>query len=239
MGKYNWNVEEIKEAIKNSTTFSDVLRKLNIPIVGNNSKTLKRIIKEYNLDCSHFTGRAKIYKTNYVEAKEYFNNNKFIKTHQLKKKLLKENIKENKCEICGLTEWLGKPLTIQLHHINGNNSDNSLGNLQMLCPNCHSQTDSYCGAANTNIVKKYCKDCGREVLKTSTYCPICSAKHKRKVNRPTKEELLLNFKELKNICKIGELYNVSDNAVRRWLKYYNLPFKTKDLKNYICTNNEK
>ena len=101
----------------------------------------------------------------------------------------------------------------------------------MLCPNCHSQTDSYCGKANTNNIKNHCKDCGKEILKESTYCPMCSFKHKRKVKRPTKEQLILDFKELKSIKKIGIKYNVSDNAIRRWLKYYNLPFKTKELKN--------
>lgn len=231
MGKYNWNIEEIKEAVQTSTTFSDVLRKLNIPIVGNNSKTLKNILEEHNIDYSHFTGRAKSYKTNYVKAENYLDNNKFIKAYQLKKKLLKEKIKENKCEICGLTEWLGKPLIIQLHHINGNNTDNRLENLQMLCPNCHSQTDSYCGKANTNSIKNHCKDCGKEILKESIYCPVCSSKHKRKIKRPTKEQLILDFKELKNIKKMGIKYNVSDNAIRKWLKYYDLPFKTKELKN--------
>ncbi|MGM9530406.1 HNH endonuclease [Intestinibacter sp.] len=47
-------------------------------------------------------------------------------------------LKENKCEECGITEWRGKPITIQLHHINGDRSDNRVENLRMLCPNCHS-----------------------------------------------------------------------------------------------------
>ena len=57
--------------------------------------------------------------------------------------LLKHKIKANKCEICGLSEWNGKALVIQLHHIDGNKHNNVLSNLQMLCPNCHSITDSY------------------------------------------------------------------------------------------------
>lgn len=230
MGKFEWNLEEIKKLVKDATTFSEVLRGLNIPIQGNNGNTLKRILNENNIDYSHFTGRAKYYKTSSAKIEDYLNNKIKIKPYKLKQKLLKENIKENKCEICGLTEWLGKPLIIQLHHINGNNADNRLENLQMLCPNCHSQTESYCGKANTNSIKNHCKDCGKEILKESIYCPICSFKHKRKVKRPTKEQLILDFKELKNIKAIGKKYNVSDNAIRRWLTYYSLPFKTKELK---------
>lgn len=62
---------------------------------------------------------------------------------KLKARLLKEGIKEYKCEKCGLTEWLGQPISLQLHHINGIHNDNRLENLQLLCPNCHSQTDTF------------------------------------------------------------------------------------------------
>ena len=58
--------------------------------------------------------------------------------------LINHKLKENKCEICGITEWNGKPITFQLHHKNGNPKDDRLENLQILCPNCHSQTDTFC-----------------------------------------------------------------------------------------------
>lgn len=57
--------------------------------------------------------------------------------------MLNHKLKQYKCEICGISEWLGNPITLQLHHINGNPLDDRLENLQILCPNCHSQTDSY------------------------------------------------------------------------------------------------
>ena len=52
---------------------------------------------------------------------------------------------EYKCQKCGISEWLGNPLTLQLDHINGVNNDHRLTNLRFLCPNCHSQTDTYAG----------------------------------------------------------------------------------------------
>lgn len=63
----------------------------------------------------------------------------------LKKRLLNSGLKENRCERCGISEWQGKPLNMQLHHINGDGLDNRLKNCQLLCANCHSQTDTYGG----------------------------------------------------------------------------------------------
>ena len=63
----------------------------------------------------------------------------------LKARLLREGLKENRCEICGITRWLGKPLSMELHHVNGEGADNRLENLQLLCGNCHSQTDNWGG----------------------------------------------------------------------------------------------
>lgn len=64
-------------------------------------------------------------------------------SYKLKNKLINAGLKENKCECCGITNWRGKPINFELHHIDGNSSNNSLSNLQILCPNCHSQTDNF------------------------------------------------------------------------------------------------
>lgn len=61
----------------------------------------------------------------------------------LKLRLLRAGLKRDECELCGITEWRGVPLSLQLHHVNGNGSDNRLENLQLLCPNCHSQTANW------------------------------------------------------------------------------------------------
>lgn len=63
----------------------------------------------------------------------------------LKARLIKAGLKENRCEICGIGSWLGRPLNTQLHHRNGDGTDNRIENLEFLCPNCHSQTDTYGG----------------------------------------------------------------------------------------------
>lgn len=71
--------------------------------------------------------------------------------HNVKVRLLTEGLKQNRCEVCGLTEWLGKPLSMALHHVNGDGRDNRLENLQLLCPNCHSQTDNFSGRGRRRL----------------------------------------------------------------------------------------
>ena len=69
----------------------------------------------------------------------------YYQTLKLKKRLIKEGIKENRCDICNITEWNNQPISMQLDHIDGNSHNHKLENLRMTCPNCHSQTETYCG----------------------------------------------------------------------------------------------
>jgi len=69
----------------------------------------------------------------------------YSNAYLLKKRLIKEGIKEEKCECCGLSEWRNAPIAHQLHHKDGNRNNNRLDNLELLCPNCHSQTETFTG----------------------------------------------------------------------------------------------
>lgn len=73
--------------------------------------------------------------------------------YHLKARLIAEGLKENRCERCGVTAWLGAPITLALHHVNGLRDDNRLENLQILCPNCHSQTDTFAGRNGRGLIR--------------------------------------------------------------------------------------
>lgn len=234
MKKYDWNVELLRNVVKDCVNFGEVLDKLQIPRQGNNTKTLRGILDKEKIDYSHFTGRAREYvKPGVKDINYYLTNQGYIKTSSLKEKLLKEGLKQNKCECCGITEWNGKPLVMQLHHIDGNHNNNFLDNLQMLCPNCHSQTENYCGSANT-AKKYYCPDCGREINKGSKYCSVCYHKHQsNKGSCPEMEQLINDFIELKSFTRVGNKYDVTDNSIRKWFKNFGLPYYAKELTNYL------
>ena len=218
MRKYCYDENLIREAVLSSTSYSEVLRKLKIPVQGNNTTTLKKYINKYNIPTNHFMGSAKIHEWNYIPAEEYLKGLRVIHATKLLKKLYKEGIKEKKCEICGIEEWQGKPITFQIHHIDGNHNNNSLNNLQVLCPNCHSQTENYCGSANKKV-KHFCKICGRELKGNpkSGMCLYCSRIGRRKVDRPSKEVLQKEVNKI-GYSATGRKYGVTDNTIRKWLR---------------------
>ena len=79
---------------------------------------------------------------NYKTAEEY-SKCSYVKSSKLKEKLIRDGIKENKCENCGISSWLGVDLVLELHHKNGYHYDNDLDNLVILCPNCHSIQEAH------------------------------------------------------------------------------------------------
>ena len=77
-----------------------------------------------------------------MTAEEYIKT-RHPKTYKIKIKLFEDGIREEKCEICNLTDWQGKTIPTELHHIDGDRFNNGFENLQVLCPNCHAQTENY------------------------------------------------------------------------------------------------
>lgn len=153
MASKRYTEEQFVEAVKTSYSYAEVCKKIGISPKGGNLNTVKTKIKKLNLDMSHFTGQRwnkgltseihpSIKKKN---ISEILVENSGWTSHNLKLRLLKEGIKRYKCECCSNTEWMGKPIPLELHHLNGVHNDNRLENLQILCPNCHAQTDNYSG----------------------------------------------------------------------------------------------
>lgn len=151
--KYKQDIDKLKIIVKNSESFAQVLRKYDMCSSGGNAKRLKEFLNDQHIDYSHFDYLASHSNLHTPKTKieDILDNKVPYQTYKLKLRLLEEGYKENKCEICGIRNWNKKELNMQLHHIDGNSKNNSLSNLQMLCPNCHAQTDSYAGKKSVRL----------------------------------------------------------------------------------------
>ena len=117
------------------------------------------MLDQYNIDISHFRGQGwntglNFRPTKPKEIQEILVKGSTFQSYKLKLRLFQDNLKEKKCERCGNTEWLGHKIPLEIHHINGDNRDNRLENLSILCPNCHALTDSYRGKNNKSATKE-------------------------------------------------------------------------------------
>lgn len=148
-----WTDQQMIDAISSSTTYSDVLRKLNLVVGAGNYETVKKAVKRLNINISHFLGygynRKPVYPKTIAEV--MVRNSTYNRCH-LKNRLLKTGLIKNECSICGqLPTWNNANLVMVLDHINGINDDHRLENLRLLCPNCNSQQPTFSGK---NIKKK-------------------------------------------------------------------------------------
>ena len=137
-------IKDLEEAVKSSRNIRQVIQKLGLVPAGANYKRIKKLIERNNLDITHFSRSAaggsfhKIPLIDILVEKSHYTS-----SNHLRFRLLSEGVKEHKCDSCNNSEWLGAKISIELHHKNGNNSDNRLENIQFLCPNCHSLTSTY------------------------------------------------------------------------------------------------
>lgn len=117
----------------------------------------------------------------YTPLDDYFSNRVKIRSHWLRLRLLADGIFEHRCVRCLRTEWEGQPIPLELNHISGNRNDNSLTNLEMLCPNCHALTPHYKGrGCRGRKYKTHCKR-GHERRKENLYphggCKACKMEY--------------------------------------------------------------
>lgn len=208
--------EEIETLFIEHKNINRILRHLNLNSNGSgNYRTFKQHCYNLGIKIPEHKCKGTCGFNNPKKPIEFLlKENSDCSKHNLKRRLLNENILENKCHICGITEWNGKKLSLHLDHINGVNNDNRLENLRILCPNCHSQTETYSGK---NLRKKHYCACGLERHKESSICIKCSKKKQRKVERPPYNQLVEEVSKF-GYSAIGRKYCVSDNGIRKWIK---------------------
>ena len=148
--KDKYKKENLSKIVKDSKTYKECLITLNITNFGSSYNTLKKYIKEYDLDTSHFlTKDEMLLNLNFNNSKHLdeilVENSTYTNRTSLKNKLYKEGLKKRKCEMCGQgEEWIGKTISLILDHKNGINNDNRIENLRIVCPNCNATLDTHC-----------------------------------------------------------------------------------------------
>lgn len=144
--------EEILKWISEHESNAEIARRL-----GCARDTVKNFYKREGIKYGGNEGlkgkKSDIKRKSAIELIAAYNNGEVssISGHKLRNKLIQDGIKEAKCEICGLSEWMNKPIPLELHHKDLNHHNNELSNLQILCSNCHMQVHNYCN------IKKFLK----------------------------------------------------------------------------------
>lgn len=251
--------------IKESFSLNEVCRKANICNTTGNYKTLKKIIEEEKIDTSHFKRNGYHKRSDHKRKpiEEYLTIDSTIVSSRLKRYLLESGIKERKCERCGNTTWMGSDIPIELHHINGNNTDNRLENLQILCSNCHSQTENFSGKNQKRVQNlkkdKSTKEKGIEKAEIAKQL-LSEGKtieelalhfnqkkdslidflvrhgiHVKKEKKKTYDinETLSLLKEYRSFRRVAKILGISDKSVIKRLKTNKLPCKIKDVLEYL------
>lgn len=151
--KVKYSKELLEPIVKSSFSTQEVMRKLGLKLAGGTNSHLKRKFLQYNLDTSHFLGCAANRGKNHVGGPDKLSASQIFvvdrldgrreATVKLKRSLIESGIKEE-CEECKLPPiWNNKPIVLQIDHRDGNGLNNLKENLRFLCPNCHSQTDTF------------------------------------------------------------------------------------------------
>lgn len=152
MSLRKYDKEWLQELCKDSYSYAEVLRKAGRQQGGGAQATLKKKIEEFNIDISHFTGERWQLSPNQPPQnykEKYSLNEVFKKDSPITQKVLRGYIERHQildyhCQICGCDgNWQNGVISLEVHHIDGDNTNNEISNLQYLCPNCHALTETY------------------------------------------------------------------------------------------------
>lgn len=211
---------DLKNAVKQSISFSNVLRLLGMKVTGGNHVNIKHRITKLGIDCSHFTSKN-FTREVLVKSDKGRREHAYI----LRRALMESGI-EYKCSKCNNNdEWQGEPIILQVDHIDNDWSNHELGNLRFLCPNCHSQiSEKYKQSKKKVKIRHKCIDCPADIKIESKRCKECSFKFKKEYTiskRPSKD-ILQKLVWEKPIQEIASEFDVCHQAVYSWCQSLNI-----------------
>lgn len=221
------NKDALGTATIGAKSIGDVLANLGMNRNSGNYQTLKSRFIRYNIPIPVYDQKSNPSKLQggvSTPIGELFANTGIKRSSYRLKKVMVEHFGiPNLCSVCGQgPTWNGKPLTLELDHVDGNNLNNELNNLRIICGHCHSQTDNFCGKNISNRVYSYCK-CGKRISKGSTNClkhngELLSQRALDTHKYPPLEEIYVLYLELGSFVALGKRLGVSDNGVRKHIR---------------------
>lgn len=225
MSKRSWADDDLRVAVAANNTISGTLRALGISTSPGNYRSFHKHTHRLGLDTSHFVGRAHGRSSRKLEIplKEILVRESYYGTSRLRKRLIKGDLLEEKCARCGLgSVWQCEPITLQLDHINSDPHDHRIGNLRLLCPNCHSQTSSFKSSKGRYCSPPpKCADCGAPIARNVTRCLSCEQRNRSrtqlKIEWPSVDGLAKRV-VVSSYTQVARELGVTDNAIRKYFR---------------------
>lgn len=229
--------QDARVAISRARSWAEALRFLGYEPKGSNYRTLQRWARIWNIPAGHFDpnlGRVAAAAKRQRPLEELLVANSSYPRGHLKRRLIDGGLKTPVCEMCGQGEvWNGSQMSLVLDHVNGISNDHRLENLRIVCPNCAATLGTHCGR---NLPReRTCPGCGRAFAPQNLrhrYCTqecwgiVAAGRYRgiphpetRKVERPPYEQLRSDLESMSFVA-VGRKYGVSDNAVRKWVRWY-------------------
>lgn len=212
-----------RQAVQDSLSIASCLRLLGRAAVGSNYRWLKKRVAQSGCSTAHWKGKAHgTSKQVMLRSEEVCKKESVCSTGVVKCIVRRENLIPYVCALCHMEPfWNGRPLVLRLDHENGVRNDHRVENLRFLCPNCDSQTDTYCGKNKSALYPRgKCRHCGKPSARGR--CRSCGQKmrigRKTKIAWPSRQELLARIAR-EPVVAVARQLGVSDNAVRKHLRF--------------------